>query len=244
LPPGRYMISGPLPAVSVDSVVIVGRGGSYTSTPRGSVIAALSSFTSGSAMLSLAGEGNRLEDICVDGGGYAAILISVTGGHAQLTRIQAHHVAANGTCVAVAPGGSGTNSAESCWITDSVINGKTTSGNVGSPVQISPGSSSAPVNVAIASCLFQSQNLTADTYALAAVDTTNNGVSGLSITNACYGASANLPAYFVAAQTQVGAASANPEKIASAGCVCSGSNAWVGTSFYAADSTPTEARQG
>jgi hypothetical protein len=313
LPPGQYMISGPLPAIGVDSVVIVGCGWSYSAWQYGSVISALSSYTSSSPMLSLAGEGNRLEGICVDGGGYASTLISVTGGHAQLTRIEAHHVAADGTCVAVGPGG------KSCWITDSVINGETTSGNVGvslgdtdailqgckcdndyvcleilpgaagaqivgchftpggtvgqnaiwfngsaaasgsfnnvliancrfdnsvgSPVQITPGASSAPVNIAIASCLFQSKNLTAGTYALVAVDTTNNGVNGLSITNnACYGASANLPAYFLAAQTQAGATSANPAAIASAGCLCSGNNAWVGASFYAANSEPTVGR--
>jgi hypothetical protein len=125
LPPGRYMISGPLPAISVDSVVILGCGWSYTASQYGSVIAALASYTSSSPMLSLAGEGNRLEGICVDGGGYAATLISVTGGHAQLTRIQTRHVAANGTCVAIRSGGI------SCWITNSVINGFTTSGNIG-----------------------------------------------------------------------------------------------------------------
>jgi hypothetical protein len=306
LPPGRYMISGPLPEISVDSVVILGCGWSYTHFQYGSVIAALSSYTSGSPMLSLTGEGNRLEGICVDGGGYPSTLISVTGGHAQLTRIQAHHVAANGTCVAVGPGGN------SCWITDSVINGYTTAGNIGlslndtdaiiegckwdndyvclemlpraggaqiigchftpgssvgqnaiwfngspnnvviancrfdnsigSPVQISPGSST-PVNIAIANCLFQSKTLTADKYALVAVDTTNHAVNGLSITNnACYGAAAKLPAWFLAARTQAGAASANPAKIASAGCLCSGNSAWVAASFYAADSTPTVGR--
>jgi Pectate lyase superfamily protein len=306
LPPGQYMISGPLPAITVDSVVVLGCGWSYTHFQYGSVIAALPSYTSSSPMLSLTGEGNRLEGICVDGGGYAATLISVTGGHAQLTRIQAHHVAADGTCVAVGPGGN------SCWITDSVINGETTSGNIGvslndtdaiiegckwdndhvclemlsraggaqiigchftpgravgqnaiwfngspnnvliancrfdnsigSPVQISPGDST-PVNIAIASCLFQSKTLTADTYALVAVDTTNHAVNGLSITNnACYGGRDNLPACFLAAQTQAGAASANPAKIASAGCVCSGNSAWVGTSFYAPNSTPTVGR--
>jgi hypothetical protein len=319
LPPGRYMISAPLPAVSVESVVILGCGWSYTQIPQGSVIAALPSYTSSSPMLSLAAEGNRLDGICVDGSGYALALIAVTGGHAQLNRIQAHHAAADGTCITVASSVSGTNSAESCWITDSVINGEATSGNIGvslactdaiiqgckwdndyvcleiqpgaagaqvlgchftpgasvgqnaiwfnggasasgsfnnvliadcrfdnsigSPVQISPGAST-PVNIAIAGCLFQSKNLTADTYALVAVDTTNNNsVNGLSITNnACYGASANLPAYFLAAQTQAGDPSANPATIASAGCLCSGNNAWVGTSFYAADSTPTVGR--
>jgi Pectate lyase superfamily protein len=311
LPPGQYMISGPLPPISAKSVVIVGCGWSYTNFQYGSVISALPSYTSssaasGSAMVSLAGEGNRLEDVCVDGGGYAPALISVAGGHAQLTRIQAHHVAADGTCVAVGPGGN------SCWITDSVINGETTTGNIGlslndtdaiiqgckwdndyvclemlpraggaqiigchftpgrtvgqnsiwfngspnnvliascrfdnsigSPVQVSPGAST-PVNIAIANCLFQSKTLTADTYALVAVDTTNHSVNGLSITNnACYAGSDHLPACFLAAQTQAGAASANPQKIASAGCLCSGNSAWVGTSFYAADSTPTVGR--
>jgi hypothetical protein len=306
LPPGRYMISGPLPAIKVDSVIIVGCGWSYTNFQYGSVIAALSSYTSASPMLSLAGEGNRLEGICVDGGGYAATLISVTGGHAQLTRIQAHHVAADGICVDIGPGGN------SCWIADSVINGYTTDGNVGvslndtdaiiegckwdnnyvclamlaraggaqvvgchftpgsavgqnaiwfngspnnvliancrfdnsigSPVQISPGSST-PVNIAIANCLFQSKTLTADTYALVAVDTTNHSVNGLSITNnACYGDAAHRPAYFLAAQTQAGKRPASPAKIASAGCLCSGNNAWVAAGFYAADSTPTVGR--
>lgn len=306
LPPGRYMISGPLPEISAKSVVIVGCGWSYTNFQYGSVISALPSYASGSAMVSLAGEGNRLERICVDGGGYAPALISVTGGHAQLTRVQAHHVAADGTCIAVGPGGN------SCWITDSVINGETTSGNIGlslndtdaiiqgckwdndyvcvemlpraggaqiigchftpgrtvgqnaiwfngspnnvliagcrfdnsigSPVQISP-VGSTPVNIAIANCLFQSKTLTADAYALVAVDTTDHAVNGLSITNnACYGGSGNLPKYFLAAQTQAAAGSANPQKIASAGCVCSGNSAWVGTSFYAADSTPTVGR--
>jgi Pectate lyase superfamily protein len=306
LPPGQYMISGPLPAISVDSVVIVGGGWSYTNFQHGSVIAALSSYTSSTPMLSLAGEGNRLEGICVDGGGYASTVISVNGGHAQLTRIQARHAAANGTCIAVAPGGN------SCWISDSVINGFTTSGNIGvslddtdaiiegckwdndyvclemlarsggaqitgchftpdrtvgqnavwvngspnnvliancrfdnsigSPVQISPGSST-PANIAIANCLFQSKTLTAGRYALVAVDTTTHSVNGLSITNnACYGGSANLPAYFLAAQKQDGTPPDNPAKIASAGCLCSGNNAWVGTSFYAADSTPTVGR--
>jgi hypothetical protein len=76
-----------------------------------------------------------------------------------------------------------------------------------------------------------------------AVDTTHHGVNGLSITNnACYGASANLPAYFLAAQTQAGTPSAGPAKITSAGCLCSGNNAWVGTSFYAANSVPTVGR--
>lgn len=311
LPPGQYMISAPLPAISVNSVVVVGCGWSYTNFGQGSVISALPSYTSssatsGSAMLSLAGEGNRLEGVCIDGGGYAPALISVTGGHAQLTRIQAHHVSADGTCVAVGSGGN------SCWITDSVINGETTSGNIGlslndtdaiiegckwdndyvclemgpraggaqiigchftpggavgqnaiwfngspnnvlitgcrfdnsigSPVQISP-VGSTPVNIAIANCLFQSKTLTADTYALVAVDTTDHAVNGLSITNnACYGGSDHLPAWFLAAQTQAGASSANPQKIASAGCLCSGNSAWVGTSFYAADSTPTVGR--
>lgn len=103
--------------------------------------------------------------------------------------------------------------------------------------------SGAPVNIAIANCLFQSKKLTADTYALVAVDTTNHSVNGLSITNnACYGAGPHLPAYFLAAQTQAGTPSANPVKIASAGCLCSGNTAWVGTGFYAADSTPTIGR--
>jgi len=311
LPPGQYMISGPLPPISADSVVVVGCGWSYTNFQYGSVISALPSYTSssatsGSAMLSLAGEGNRLEGVCVDGGGYAPALISVAGGHAQLTRIQAHHVAADGTCVAVGPGGN------SCWITDSVINGETTSGNIGlslndtdaiiqgckwdndyvcvemlpraggaqiigchftpgrtvgqnaiwfsgspndvliascrfdnsigSPVQISP-AGSTPVNIAITNCLFQSKTLTADTYALIAVDTTDHAVNGLSITNnACYGGSGNLPKYFLAAQTQTGATPANPQKIASAGCLCSGNTAWVAASFYAADAAPTIGR--
>jgi hypothetical protein len=306
LPPGRYMISGPLPAISVDSVVILGCGWSYTAAQYGSVIAALASYTSSTPMLSLTGEGNRLEGICVDGGGYASTLISVTGGHAQLTRVQARHVGANGTCVAVRPGGI------SCWITDSVINGFTTSGNIGvslndtdaiiqgckwdnnyvclemldraggaqvigchftpgsavgqnaiwlngscnnvviancrfdnsigSPVQISPGDST-PKNIAVAGCLFHSKAFTADRYALVAVDTANHSVNGLSITNnACYGTRANLPASFLAAQTQAGAPSANPAKIASAGCVCSGNSAWVGISFYAANSSPTVGR--
>jgi hypothetical protein len=313
VPPGQYMISGPLPAITVDSVVILGCGWSYSASQYGSVISALSSYTSTSPMLSLAGEGNRLEGLCVDGGGYAPTLIRVTGGHAQLTRIETHHVAANGTCIAVGSGGS------SCWITDSVINGHETSGNIGvsladtdaillgckwdndyvcleivsgaagaqvigchftpggavgqnaiwfnggaatsgsfnnvliancrfdnsigSPVQISPGSST-PSNVAIASCLFQSKKLTAGTYALVAVDTTNHSVNGLSITNnACYGESANLPAYFLAAQTQSGSPPASPAAtIASAGCLCSGNNAWVGTGFYAPGSTPTVGR--
>jgi Pectate lyase superfamily protein len=306
LPPGQYMISAPLPVISVNSVVIVGCGWSYTNFQYGSVISALPSYASGSAMVSLAGEGNRLQGICVDGGGYAPALISVAGGHAQLTRIQAHHVAADGTCVAVGAGGN------SCWITDSVINGETTTGNIGlslndtdaiiegckwdndyvclemlsraggaqiigchftpgrtvgqnsiwfngspndvliancrfdnsigSPVQISP-VGSTPVNIAIANCLFQSKTLTADAYALVAVDTTDHAVNGLSITNnACYGGGGNLPKYFLAAQTQAAAASANPQKIASAGSVCSGNSAWVGTSFYAADSTPTVGR--
>jgi hypothetical protein len=306
LPPGRYMISGPLPEISTKSVVVVGCGWSYTAWQYGSVISALSSYTSGSPMLSLTGEGNRLEGVCVDGGGFAPALISVTGGHAQLTRIQAHHVAADGTCVAVGPGGN------SCWITDSVINGETTSGNIGlslndtdaiiegckwdndyvclemgpraggaqvigchftpgaavgqnaiwfngspndvliancrfdnsigSPVQISP-AGSTPVNIAITNCLFQSKTLKADTYALVAVDTTNHSVNGLSITsNACYGGSDHLPAHFLAAQTQAGEPSANPQKIASAGCVCSGNSAWVAASFYAANSTPTVGR--
>jgi hypothetical protein len=306
LPPGQYMISGPLPAISVDSVIILGCGWSYTHWQYGSVISALPSYTSTSPMLSLTGEGNRLEGICVDGGGYAAALISVTGGHAQLTSIQAHNVAANGTGIAIGTG------AISCWITDSVINGDATSGNVGvslnntdaiiqgckwdnnyvclelldsasgaqiigchftpgssvgqnaiwfngsphnvviascrfdnsigSPVQISPGTST-PVNIAITGCLFHSITLTADTYAQVAVDTTNHSVNGLSITNnAAYGVKANLPAYFLAAQTQAGGAAPSPAKIASAGCVCSGNAAWVGTSFYAANSTPTVGR--
>ena len=76
-----------------------------------------------------------------------------------------------------------------------------------------------------------------------AVDTTTHSVNGLSITNnACYGDSTSLPAYFLAAQQQDGTPSENPAKIASAGCLCSGNNAWVGTSFYAADSTPTVGR--
>jgi hypothetical protein len=320
LPPGQYMISGPLPAVTANSVVILGCGWSYTNFQQGSVISALSSYaSSGPAMLPLAGEGNRLEGICVNGNGYAPALISVAGGHAQLTRIEAHHAAANGTCIAIAPTAAGTNSAISCWITDSVINGVDANGTVGvslactdaiihgckwdnnyvcleimpgaagaqilgchftpdatvgqnaiwfnggasdsgsfnnvliadcrfdnsigSPVQISAGSST-PADIAIANCLFQSKTLTpADSYALVAVDTTNHSVNGLSITNnACYGASTNLPAYFLAAQAQDGNASAHPAKIASAGCVCSGNNAWVGTSFYAADSTPTVGR--
>jgi Pectate lyase superfamily protein len=306
LPPGQYMISGPLPEIMAESVVILGCGWSYTAWQHGSVISALSSYTSSSPMLSLTGEGNRLECICVDGGGYAPALISVTGGHAQLTRIQAHHVAANGTCITVGSGGN------SCWITDSVINGYTTSGNIGlslndtdaiiqgckwdndyvclemlpraggaqiigchftpgravgqnaiwfngspnnvlisdcrfdnsigSPVQISA-AGSTPVNIAIASCLFQSKTLTADTYALVAVDTTNHSVNGLSITNnSCYGGSDHLPAWFLAAQTQAGTASPNPQKIASAGCLCSGNSAWVGTGFFAADSEPTVGR--
>jgi hypothetical protein len=61
-------------------------------------------------------------------------------------------------------------------------------------------------------------------YALVAVDTANHSVNGLSITNnACYD-------------------SANPARIASAGCVCSANSAWVGISFYAAESTPTVGR--
>ena len=302
LPPGQYMISGSLPPVRADSVVIHGCGWAYTNFRQGSVISALSSY-SGLAMLSLAGEGSRLEGICVDGGGFAPTLISVTGGHAQFTRIQAHHVAVNGTCIAIGPGGN------SCWITDSVINGETTIGNIGvslndtdaiiegckwdndqvclemlpraggaqiigchftpgsgvgrnsiwfngspndvliancrfdnsigSPVQISP-VGSTPHNLAIANCLFQSKTLTADRYALVAVDTTDHSVNGLSITNnACYGASEKLPAYFLGAQTQAGDPSQHPEKIASAGCLCSGNSAWVGTGFYAAGSTPT-----
>ena len=306
LPPGQYMISGSLPVISVNSVVVVGCGWSYTNFQDGSVISALPSYTSSSPMLSLAGEGSRLEGICVDGGGFAPALISVTGGHAQLTRIQAHHVAADGTCVVVGPGGN------SCWITGSVINGETTSGNVGlslngtdaiiegckwdndyvcvemgprsggaqiigchftpgrtagqnaiwfngspsdvliascrfdnsigSPVQVSP-AGSTPVNIAITNCLFQSKTLTAGTYALVAVDTTDHAVNGLSITNnACYGGADHLPACFLAAQTQAGATPANPQKIASAGCVCSGNSAWVSGGFYAADSTPTVGR--
>jgi hypothetical protein len=230
----------------------------------------------------------------------------VNGGHAQLTRIQARHAAADGTCIAIGLDG------VSCWITDSVINGFTTSGNIGvsldgtdaiiegckwdndyvclemlarsggaqiigchftpgrtvgqnsiwingspndvviadcrfdnsigSPVQISP-VGSTPANIAIANCLFQSKTLTANRYALVAVDTTTHSVNGLSITNnACYGGTGNLPAYFLAAQTQAGAASENQAKIASAGCLCSGNNAWIGTSFYAANSTPTVGR--
>jgi Pectate lyase superfamily protein len=306
LPPGQYMISGPLPPISANSAAILGCGWSYTHWQDGSVISALPSYNSSHPMLSLAGEGNRLEGICVDGGGYAPALISVTGGHAQLTRIQAHHVAANGTCVAVRLSG------HSCWITDSVINGFTTSGNIGvsldgtdaiiegckwdnnyvclemlarsggaqiigchftpgsevgrnaiwvngspnnvliancrfdnsagSPVQISP-DDSTPVNIAIANCLFQSKTLKDDRYALVAVDTERHSVNGLSITNnACYGGGDHLPAYFLAARTQAGDPAANPQKIASAGCLCSGNNAWVGTSFYAAKSTPTVGR--
>jgi Pectate lyase superfamily protein len=326
LPPGQYMISAPLPPVSVDSVVILGCGWAYIDFTHGSVISALPSYSpgsSGSAMLSLAGEGNRLEGICVDGGGFAPMLISVTGGHAQLTRIQAHHAAADGTCIGIASRQPGTNSAFSCWITDSLINGLTTPGkatpgsigvslacsdaiiqgtkwdnnqvclqiqpgaagaqilgchftpdsggqnaiwfdggasdtgsfnnvliascrfdnSVGSPVQISPGMGRTPANIAIANCLFQSKKLTKDKYALVAVDTTSHSVNGLSITNnACYGDRANLPAHFLAAQTQDGTRSAHPAKIASAGCLCSGNNAWVGTSFYAANSTPTVGR--
>jgi hypothetical protein len=306
LPPGRYMISGPLPEIKADSVVILGCGWSYTNFQYGSVIAALPSYTSSFPMLWLTGEGNRLEGVCVDGGGYASTLISVTGGHAQLTRVQARHVAANGTCVVVGPGGN------SCWIADSVINGYTTSGNVGlslndtdaiiegckwdndyiclellsraggaqiigchftpgrpagqnaiwfngspnnvliascrfdnsigSPVQITP-EGSTPVNIAIANCLFQSKTLHPDTYALVAVDTTEHAVNGLSITNnACYGGAANLPAWFLAAQTQAGTPSQHPAKIASAGCLCSGNSAWVAAGFYAAHSTPTVGR--
>jgi hypothetical protein len=103
LPPGRYMISGPLPKILAKSVVIVGCGWSYTDSRYGSVIAALSSYnpnSSSSPMLWLDGEGNRLEGICVDGGGYASTVISVTGGHAQLTRVQARHAASDGTCIA------------------------------------------------------------------------------------------------------------------------------------------------
>lgn len=65
LPPGQYMISGPLPPISAKSVVIVGCGWSYTNFGQGSVISALPSYASGSAMLSLAGEGNRLEGCSV-----------------------------------------------------------------------------------------------------------------------------------------------------------------------------------
>lgn len=274
LPPGRYMISGPLPKILAKSVVIVGCGWSYADSRYGSVIA-LSSYnpnSSSSPMLWLDGVGNRLEGICVDGGGYASTVISVTGGHTQLTRVQARHAAADGTCIAIGPGG------DSCWITDSVINGYTTSGNIGVSLDgtdaiiegckwdndyvclemlaraggaqiigchFTPGcpGDSTPVNIAITNCLFQSKRLTHNTCPLVAVDTTTHSVNGLSITNnACYGDSAHLPKYFLAAQTQDGARPQHPEKLASAGCLCAGNNAWVGTSFYAADSTPTVGR--
>jgi hypothetical protein len=87
LPPGRYMIDAPLPEVTVASVIILGCGWSYSATPVGSVIAALPTYSvpssSSPAMLSLAGNGNRLDGICVDGVGIAPTVISVTGARAR-----------------------------------------------------------------------------------------------------------------------------------------------------------------
>jgi hypothetical protein len=111
-----------------------------------------------------------------------------------------------------------------------------------SPVQISPGSST-PANIQITANQFQSKTMTANTFALIAVDTTTHSVNGLHIVgNAGYGGSGNLAQNGLAAQTVAGAASSSPTKIASAGSLFNSNNFWVNSTMYAASSSPTVGR--
>lgn len=128
LPAGQYMISGPLPTITADSVTITGTGYAYdsASAAHGSSITANSSYTSATPMLVITGTGCKLAGLSVDGGGHASTVLEVNGDHCSLPGMQVRNSTASGTVLEIGSTGS------SCHVGPaSVINGVTASTQTG-----------------------------------------------------------------------------------------------------------------
>lgn len=115
LPPGQYMVTQGY-TITAAGTKIVGAGWAQTAFTHGSTISAQTGY-SGTAMITLAGEGCELNGVTIDGAGRAAPdLIDVSGANCRLVNFSCHGVAAgNGgvpnVCVNIL------NGAISCWIT-------------------------------------------------------------------------------------------------------------------------------
>lgn len=117
LPAGQYLTSAPLPTITTPGATLFGAGHAQTAFQAGSCISAKAGY-SGGAILTLAGEGDGVEKIMVDGQGTASGLIVVSAANCRLRDFGLHGVAAGvggvpNVCVDIQAG------AVSCWVTGS-----------------------------------------------------------------------------------------------------------------------------
>jgi hypothetical protein len=117
LPEGQYLITQPLPPITQPCVKILGPGWAQTAFASGACITAANGWVDSAPMLILAGEGQEIDGIMIDGGGRPTTLLAITAANVRLRAMGTHGVAANGVCV------DGQAGSVSLWISKCRLNG-------------------------------------------------------------------------------------------------------------------------
>lgn len=114
LPPGQYMVSSSLPALTQPGVTVNGAGDAQTASTKGSVITASAVF---SPLWTLTGEGTTLQNMTLDGGGKTSTVCVINGPQVSHVNMQIRGCASGGIACDIQTGG------VTAWLVNSIYNG-------------------------------------------------------------------------------------------------------------------------